>query len=114
MVGAFVRFMDSDDDLCGPINLGNPQEMSMLAIARQVIELTGSQSGIEFRPLPSDDPVQRCPDISLARSALGWEPRVSLEEGLSRTIAYFAQRVGTNPPSYRPREAQPSMGRARA
>lgn len=93
MVEAFVRFMNADQDLCGPVNFGNPEEVSMLEIAQRVIELTGSESRIEFRPLPSDDPAQRCPDISLARKELGWAPRIGLSAGLARTIEYFSHRL---------------------
>jgi len=73
----------------GPVNLGNPREFTMLELAEQVLELTGSRSGIEFHPLPKDDPTRRRPDISRARDLLGWEPRIPLAEGLSRTIEYF-------------------------
>jgi UDP-glucuronate decarboxylase len=73
----------------GPINLGNPHEFTMLALAENVIRLTASSSRIEFRPLPADDPRQRQPDITRAQQTLGWTPRWQLEEGLERTIAYF-------------------------
>ena len=73
----------------GPVNLGNPGEFTIKELAEKVIELTGSRSVLSYHPLPSDDPAQRRPDISLARSVLGWEPKVHLEEGLRRTIAYF-------------------------
>jgi UDP-glucuronate decarboxylase len=75
----------------GPINLGNPVETTVAELAHKIIELTGSRSKIERRPLPVDDPVQRCPDIARAKSILGWEPKVPLEAGLKRTIAYFDQ-----------------------
>ncbi|MGC8793831.1 MAG: UDP-glucuronic acid decarboxylase family protein [Bryobacteraceae bacterium] len=77
----------------GPINLGNPVELTVLEFARRILELTGSRSPIEFRPLPEDDPRRRQPDISKARELLGWEPRVSLEEGLKETIAWFRRRA---------------------
>ena len=77
--------------LTGPVNIGNPDERSMVELARVVLEVTGSHSDIVFRPLPADDPTRRCPDITLARDALGWSPRVELREGLERTIAYFAE-----------------------
>jgi len=77
--------------LTGPVNIGNPDERSMVELARVVLEVTGSHSDIVFRPLPTDDPTRRCPDITLARDALGWSPRVELREGLERTIAYFAE-----------------------
>lgn len=89
MVDAFIRLMDSPGDFCGPVNLGNPGEYTMLELAERVIAMCGSPSDIVFRPLPGDDPVRRRPDISLARSALGWAPRIGLEEGLARTIDYF-------------------------
>ena len=77
--------------LTGPVNIGNPDERSMVELARVVLEVTGSHSDIVFRPLPADDPTRRCPDITLARDTLGWSPRVELREGLERTIAYFAE-----------------------
>jgi len=89
LVEAFVRYMDHDGPLPGPINLGNPGEFTIAQLAEQVINLTNSSSRIEFKPLPSDDPTQRRPDISLAREHLEWEPTVALREGLTRTIAYF-------------------------
>ena len=79
--------------LTGPVNIGNPDERSMLELARLVLEVTGSDSDIVFRPLPTDDPTRRCPDITLARETLGWSPRVELRDGLERTIAYFAERT---------------------
>jgi UDP-glucuronate decarboxylase len=91
LIDAFDRLMQSADGFCGPVNLGNPVEYTMLELAESVIALSGSQSDIVFRPLPSDDPVRRRPDIGLARSALEWEPRVGLAEGLQKTIAYFRQ-----------------------
>jgi UDP-glucuronate decarboxylase len=81
--------MNSPDSLTGPVNLGNPAEFSILQLAKKVIELTNSESDIIFAPLPSDDPTQRQPDISLARKSLGWNPGISLEKGLEKTIAYF-------------------------
>ncbi len=89
MIEGFLRLMATADDFTGPVNLGNPAEFTIRELAEKVIELTGSRSRIEYRPLPSDDPRQRCPDITLARTALGWEPTVPLAEGLERTIAYF-------------------------
>ncbi len=82
-----------DSSLVGPVNIGNPDERSMLDLARFVLDLTGSRSEVAFRPLPADDPTRRCPDITLARRELGWEPKVGLREGIERTIAYFAGRV---------------------
>ncbi len=89
LVDGFVRLMAASDDVTGPINLGNPVETTVGELAEKIIALTGSRSTIERKPLPVDDPVQRCPDISRARDILEWEPRVPLETGLERTIAYF-------------------------
>lgn len=89
LVEGFLRLMDAPDEVTGPINLGNPGEFTIRALAEKVVELTGSGSKIEYRPLPQDDPQQRQPDITRARRILGWEPTVQLEEGLRRTIAYF-------------------------
>jgi UDP-glucuronate decarboxylase len=93
LVEGLVRFMNHEQVPDNPVNFGNPEELSIRSIAERVIELTGSRSRIEFRPLPTDDPAQRCPDIGLAREALGWAPRVGLSEGLARTIRYFADTV---------------------
>jgi len=82
-----------DSSLTGPVNIGNPDERSMLDLARFVLEVTGSTSGVVFEPLPTDDPTRRCPDISLAQRELGWEPTTGLREGIERTIDYFAQKV---------------------
>lgn len=90
LVEAMVRMMDTGDSVIGPVNTGNPGEFTMLELARKVIELTGSKSGIVYEPLPSDDPKQRQPDISLAHKELGgWKPRIGLDEGLRKTIEYF-------------------------
>ncbi len=89
LLDGFLRLMDTPDDFTGPVNLGNPGEFTILELAEKVIKLTGSRSQLVFKPLPSDDPVQRCPDITLAKTRLAWEPRVQLEEGLEKTIAYF-------------------------
>ena len=89
LIEALVRIMATPDEFTGPVNIGNPGEFTILQLAQKVIALTGSKSKIEFRPLPSDDPMQRKPDISLARSTLAWEPGVDLEQGLLRTIGYF-------------------------
>jgi nucleoside-diphosphate-sugar epimerase len=83
-----------DSSLVGPVNVGNPDERSMLDLAHVVLEATGSSSDIVFEPLPTDDPTRRCPDITLARRELGWEPTTSLHEGIARTIEYFAGKVG--------------------
>ena len=84
-----------DSSLVGPVNIGSPDERTMLELADIVLELTGSDSDLEFLPLPTDDPVRRCPDITLATSELGWLPKVDLREGIARTIEYLAPRVGT-------------------
>jgi UDP-glucuronate decarboxylase len=89
LVEAFIRLMDTPDDFSGPVNLGNPGEFTILELAETVVRLTGSSSKIVFKPLPQDDPLQRQPDISLAREKLAWEPKVKLEAGLERTIAFF-------------------------
>ncbi len=89
MVEGMVRMMNGPDNFIGPVNLGNPDELSILDIAKMIIDLTGSTSKIIFEPLPQDDPVQRQPDITLARENLGWEPKLDIETGLKRTIEYF-------------------------
>ena len=91
LIEGFLRMMDAPDDITGPINLGNPVETSVGELARQVIDLTGSRSKIVRRPLPVDDPIQRCPDISQATAILGWQPHMVLRTGLQRTIAYFEE-----------------------
>ncbi len=93
MVDAFVRLMDTPSEFTGPVNLGNPAEFTILELAEKVMALTGSRSSIEFRPLPSDDPRQRRPDIRLAKEMLGWEPKINLDDGLGRTIAYFENEL---------------------
>ncbi|NOY52488.1 MAG: SDR family oxidoreductase [Deltaproteobacteria bacterium] len=91
LIKGFLRLMESPDEFTGPVNLGNPVEFTILELAEKVIELTGSQSKIVYKPLPEDDPVRRQPDISLAKKHLGWEPGVTLEEGLQKTIPYFRE-----------------------
>ena len=92
MIEAIVRIMNNtSEDFVGPVNIGNPSEFSIRQLAEKVIEMTGSASKMVFRDLPSDDPIQRRPDIALARSTLDWEPRIQIEEGLGKTIAYFEQ-----------------------
>jgi UDP-glucuronate decarboxylase len=91
MVEGFLRLMATDDEVIGPVNIGNPHEIPVRELAERVVRLTGSDSPIVYRPLPQDDPTQRCPDITLARKLLGWQPTVALEDGLQRTIAYFAR-----------------------
>ena len=94
MVEALIRMMNNTKGFIGPVNLGNPVEMTMLELAEIVIRLTGSASALAFKELPQDDPVRRRPDISLAKKMLGWEPVVSLDAGLKNTIAYFKARIG--------------------
>lgn len=89
MVDALLRVMETADEVCGPLNLGNPAEVTMLELARTVRQLCGSSSVIEHRPAPGDDPARRKPDIALARRVLGWSPRTGLHDGLLRTIDYF-------------------------
>ena len=89
MVDGLIRLMNSPDDFTGPVNLGNPDEISILELAEKIIRMTGSKSKITFKPLPADDPKQRQPLIDLAKEKLGWTPEVPLEEGLKKTIAYF-------------------------
>jgi UDP-glucuronate decarboxylase len=91
LIEGFVRMMATGDDVTGPVNLGNPHEITVRELAERVIAMTGAASKIVHRPLPQDDPLQRCPDIGMARSMLGWEPTVKLEDGLGRTIAYFQE-----------------------
>ena len=89
LVDGFIRLMKTPDDFTGPVNLGNPGEFTILELATKVIELTGSKSTLIHKPLPIDDPRQRRPDISLAKEKLGWEPKIPLQEGLLKAIAYF-------------------------
>jgi UDP-glucuronate decarboxylase len=89
LIDAMILMMDSPDEVAGPINIGNPGEFTMLELARQVLELTGSASKIVHQPLPADDPRQRRPDLTLANQLLGWAPGIPLNEGLKKTIAYF-------------------------
>lgn len=89
MIKALIKLMGSPDAVIGPVNLGNPGEFTILELAQKVIDMTGSRSELVFRPLPSDDPTQRCPEISVAKEKLGWEPVVKLEAGLKLTIDYF-------------------------
>ena len=86
-----LRMMDSEAGFTGPVNIGNPGEYTMLELAETVLRMTGSRSRLVFRPLPADDPRQRQPDITLARQRLGWQPGISLRDGLEPTIAYFRQ-----------------------
>jgi UDP-glucuronate decarboxylase len=89
LIDGFLRMMAAPDDITGPMNLGNPVEMSVAELAEMVLDLTGSRSKIVHQPLPVDDPIQRCPDISQAKALLDWQPRTNLRIGLQRTITYF-------------------------
>jgi UDP-glucuronate decarboxylase len=113
MIEGWLRLMAAPDDVVGPINIGNPHEIPVKELAERIIRMTGSTSRIEHRPLPVDDPLQRCPDITRAKSLLGWEPTVPLEVGLTKTIAYFdrllAQRGETAKPEPTARRS-PSAG----
>jgi UDP-glucuronate decarboxylase len=91
LIEGFLRLMDSDATVTGPVNLGNPGEFTMLELAQKVLDLTGSKSMIMHLPLPADDPKQRRPDITIARTKLAWEPKVALTEGLARTVDYFSK-----------------------
>lgn len=93
LLEGMIRMMYGPADFIGPVNIGNPGEFTMLELAEMVLRLTGSKSKIVFRPLPQDDPMQRRPDISLAKEKLDWEPRIPLEEGLKKTIAYFEKEL---------------------
>jgi len=96
LIEGMVRLMNSSNDITGPINIGNPSEFTILQLAQKVIELTGSKSKIIYKPLPQDDPMQRKPVIDLAKEKLGWEPKIALEDGLKKTIAYFDQLLRGN------------------
>jgi UDP-glucuronate decarboxylase len=93
LIEGFVRFMDSENEFTGPMNLGNPVEMTVRQLAEKILSLTGSSSSLVFKALPEDDPKQRRPDISLAQKKLGWNPQFDIEEGLSRTIEYFESQL---------------------
>jgi UDP-glucuronate decarboxylase len=94
LVDGLMRLMATGDEFTGPVNLGNPAEFTIRELAEKVIALSGARSRIETRPLPSDDPKQRQPDIALAKAKLGWQPKTALDDGLRRTIDYFAGRGG--------------------
>lgn len=89
LIEGMIRLMNTNDDFIGPVNVGNPGEFTMLELAQKIIDITGSKSKIIFEPLPADDPMQRQPDITLAKEKLGWKPKINLEEGLTRTIEFF-------------------------
>lgn len=96
LIEGLLRLMDSPDDFTGPVNFGNPVEFTIKELAEKVIELTGSRSELIYQPLPSDDPLQRKPDITMAQSIFDWKPVIHLEEGLLKTIAYFDALLGEN------------------
>src|SRR5579883_1966037 len=102
LIEGFIRLMNTPDSLTGPVNLGNPGEFTIRELAAKVIELTGSRSKLVFKPLPVDDPLQRQPDIRLAKKVLKWQPKVPLKVGLERTIVYFDQLLAAKKPSKRP------------
>lgn len=94
LIEGFIRFMETEEGFTGPMNLGNPVELSVHDLATKIISLTGSSSPLVFKPLSEDDPKQRQPDISLAREKLDWNPSFQLEEGLLKTIDYFEKQIG--------------------
>ena len=94
LIEGFVRLMATGPDITGPINIGNPHEIPVRELAERIIRLTGASSRIVHRPLPEDDPLQRCPDITMAQNVLGWQPTIELDAGLARTVAYFKQMLG--------------------
>jgi UDP-glucuronate decarboxylase len=93
LVEGMIKLMNSRDDFTGPVNVGNPNEFTIIELAQKIIELTGSKSKITYQPLPSDDPMQRQPDISLAQKELDWSPKVNLNEGLIKTINFFKSNI---------------------
>ena len=95
MVDGILRLMAAQDDVTGPVNLGNPIEIPIRGLAEKIIDLVGSNSRLQHMPLPEDDPTRRCPDIGLAKKLLDWQPKVALEEGLEKTISYFEGVIGT-------------------
>lgn len=113
-IDAWIRLMDSPDEFVGPVNLGNPHQITILELAETIVEMTGSRCPLVRKPLPFDDPQRRCPDISLAKKELAWEPRVSLRQGLARTIEYFESvlRRGTLPILSIPSASQRPVDRA--
>jgi UDP-glucuronate decarboxylase len=99
LIDGLIRLMGTAGHVTGPVNIGNPEEISVVRLAERVIALTGSAARIVYRDLPRDDPFQRCPDIALARALLGWTPKVQLDEGLASTIAYFKALMAVAGPS---------------
>ena len=100
LIEGFILLMATDEAFVGPMNLGNPNEFSILQLAKKIIELTGSKSSLIFKPLPHDDPSKRQPDISLAKGIMGWEPVVQLDKGLLKTISYFEGLLGKSPDKF--------------
>ena len=96
LISGFIKFMNSDDDIVGPINLGNPSEITVKALAEKIHDMTNSSSKLIFKELPSNDPIRRKPDIKMAQSLLNWEPDVSIENGLVKTIDYFNEKLKSN------------------
>ena len=97
LIAGFTALMDTtSDDFCSPVNLGNPVEYTMIQLAELIIQLTGSKSELVFKPLPVDDPKQRCPDITLAKQLMNWEPKIDLHTGLNFTIEYFQDKIKNN------------------
>jgi UDP-glucuronate decarboxylase len=115
LVEGLIRLMDAPDEVTGPVNLGNPSECTMLELAREVLDLTGSSSTIEFRDLPQDDPRQRCPAIDRAQDLLGWAPTVPLREGLEHTVAFFRDLTGVadDGAAFEPRDPNRVLGARR-
>jgi UDP-glucuronate decarboxylase len=93
LIDAMIKMMNSEKGFTGPVNIGNPSEFTMLQLAEMVLKLSNSKSKIIYQPLPSDDPKQRQPNIDLAKTKLGWQPKVNLEDGLKETIAYFKRMI---------------------
>lgn len=96
LIDGLIKMMNSADDFFGPVNIGNPDEFTILQLAQMIIDLTGGSSKIDFQPLPADDPTQRKPDITLAQQKLGWRPKIALEQGLVTTIQYFRDTLKTS------------------
>jgi UDP-glucuronate decarboxylase len=97
LIDGWLRLMDhTPDDFTGPVNLGNPVELPVKHLAERILKLVNGKSKLVFQPLPVDDPMQRCPDITLARKTLNWEPKVALDQGLGKTIAYFDGLLKSN------------------
>jgi UDP-glucuronate decarboxylase len=105
MIEGFVRLMATGPEITGPINIGNPHEIPVRELAERIIRLTGASSSIVHRPLPEDDPLQRCPDITMAQNVLGWQPTVELDAGLAKTVTYFEQMLAES------KERQPQTTR---